>query len=125
MKNVSKEEVKNLIANFPIKPRFNKVIITLNSINEEGRVKTSNNVLSDVQYVIAKGNMVLDINEGDQVIIDLEKLTKPVRLDVNNNVETVYEANIDAIEVNGNTYAFIEDRIIKAIDERTENKIKL
>lgn len=125
MKNVSKEEVKDLIVDFPIKPRFNKVLITLNSIEEEGRVKTSNNILSDVQYVIAKGGMVLDVTEGDQVIIDLEKLTRPVKLDSNNSVETIYETNIDAIEVDGNMYAFIEDRVIKAIDNRTESKIKL
>lgn len=125
MKNLSKEDVLELIEDFPIKPMFNKVLITLNTLDGDGIIVVDNNMLSDTQFVIAKGGMVNSVNEGDRVIIDVKKLTRPVTFESNNQVETVYEADIDAIEIGGVAFAFIEDRVIKAIDNRVEETIKL
>ena len=125
MKNLSKEDVLELIKDFPIKPMFNKVLITLNTLDGDGIIVVDNNMLSDTQFVVAKGSMVNSINEGDRVIIDVKKLTRPVTFESNNQVETVYEADIDAIEIGGVAFAFIEDRVVKAIDNRVEETIKL
>lgn len=125
MKNLSKEDVSELIKDFPIKPMFNKVLITLNTLDGDGIIVVDNNMLSDTQFVVAKGSMVNSINEGDRVIIDVKKLTRPVTFESNNQVETVYEADIDAIEIGGVAFAFIEDRVVKAIDNRVEETIKL
>lgn len=125
MKNLSKEDVLELIEDFPIKPMFNKVLITLNTLDGDGIIVVDNNMLSDTQFVVAKGSMVNSINEGDRVIIDVKKLTRPVTFESNNQVETVYEADIDAIEIGGVAFAFIEDRVVKAIDNRVEETIKL
>ena len=125
MKNLSKEDVLELIEDFPIKPMFNKVLITLNTLDGDGSIVVDNNMLSDTQFVVAKGSMVNSINEGDRVIIDVKKLTRPVTFESNNQVETVYEADIDAIEIGGVAFAFIEDRVVKAIDNRVEETIKL
>jgi len=124
MKNVQKSDVLEIIKNFPIKPRYNQVIITLNSLEEDGKVILSNNVLSDVQFVIAKGSMVNDIELGDQVIINVDKLMVPMELDHGNSVEKVMRVKLDLIEVGDNSYSFIDDRVIKAIDNRVE-EIKL
>lgn len=124
MKNLSKEDVLELIEDFPIKPMFNKVLITLNTLDGDGIIVVDNNMLSDTQFVIAKGGMVNSVNEGDRIIIDVKKLTKPVSFERNNQVETVYETDIDAIEIDGVAFAFIEDRVIKAIDNRKEEIIK-
>lgn len=125
MKNLSKEDVLELIEDFPIKPMFNKVLITLNTLDGDDIIVVDNNMLSDTQFVIAKGGMVNSVNEGDRVIIDVKKLTRPVTFESNNQAETVYEADIDTIEIGGVAFAFIEDRVIKAIDNRVEETIKL
>lgn len=125
MKNLSKEDVLELIKDFPIKPMFNKVLITLNTLDGNGIIVVDNNMLSDTQFVVAKGDIVKTVNEGDRIIIDVKKLTKPVSFERNNQVETAEVADIDAIEIGDMTFAFIEDRVIKAIDNRVEETIKL
>lgn len=124
MKNLSREDVLELIKDFPIKPMFNKVLITLNTLDSDDLIIVDNNMLSDTQFVVAKGDIVKTVNEGDRIIIDVKKLTKPVSFERNNQVETVYETDIDAIEIDGVAFAFIEDRVIKAIDNRKEEIIK-
>lgn len=125
MKNLSREDVLELIKDFPIKPMFNKVLITLNTLDSDGVIIVDNNMLSDTQFIVAKGDIVKTVNEGDRIIIDVKKLTKPVSFERNNQVETAEVADIDAIEIGDMTFAFIEDRVIKAIDNRVEETIKL
>jgi len=103
---------------FPIEPLFNKVIITLNNLEEDGELVLSNNVLSDIQYIIAKGPAVNQVNIGDKVIIDIEKLMVPVKIESTDAYSVQKQVKIDPIEVNGIVYAIVEDRVIKAIDRR-------
>lgn len=119
MSNIKKEEVLELIKDFPLEPLFNKVIITLNTVEFDEGVELSHTVLSDVQYVLSKGGSVPSaLKLGDKVIIDIEKLMVTVN-DNNSNVEeTSKRVKIDPVEVNGVQYAIIEDRVIKAIDNR-------
>jgi hypothetical protein len=125
MRNFNSEEVKELIKDFPLKPRYSSVIITLNSLEEDGNVVLSNNILSDVQYILAKGAMVTDLNVGDKVIINIEKMMVPTRVDNGNSVDTIMQVKVDTIDVGEDTFAFLDDRLVKAKDERLEEVIKV
>jgi hypothetical protein len=125
MRNFNSDEVKELVKNFPLKPRYSQVIITLNSLEEDGQVVLSNNVLSDIQYVVAKGSMVNDLSVGDKVIINIEKMMVATRVDNGNSVDTVMQVKVDTIDVGDDTFAFIDDRLIKSIDERKDEVVKV
>lgn len=103
---------------FPVKPRFSKVIITLNKLAPDGDLILSDNTLSDVQTVMAKGGSVLELEVGDSVIIDIEKMMVPVKSEDNNAYEMQMQIKVDPIEIDGVTYAIIDDRLIKAVDNR-------
>ncbi len=110
---MSQEEVTELLKNFPEEPLFNKVIITANLETPDGGLILSDNVLSDIQYVLAKGGSARDIELGQKVRIDLEKLMIRVPAP-NNSHEFVTQIKVDAIEIDGIIYAIIEDRFIKS-----------
>jgi hypothetical protein len=119
MSNIKKEEVLELVKNFPLEPLFNKVIITLNTVKFDDGVELSHTVLSDTQYIVSKGGSVpAAIKLGDKVIIDIEKLMVTVNNNNANVEETSRQVKIDPVEVDGVQYAIIEDRVIKAIDNR-------
>lgn len=119
MSKTTKEGLQELInAGFPIEPLFNKVIITLDTVESVDGLELETTMLSDTQYIVAKGGSVTQLAEGDKVIIDIEKLMVPVRSDEGNAYETRMQVKIDPIEVDGVMYAIIEDRVIKAKDKR-------
>ena len=103
---------------FPVQPRFSKVIITLNKLEPDGDLILSDNTLSDIQTVMAKGNSVQELIVGDSVIIDIEKMMVPVKSEDNNAYEMQMQIKVDPIEVDGVIYGIIEDRLIKAVDNR-------
>lgn len=118
--NVSKEEVLEIIKNFPIEPMFNKVIVTLNKEEDIELSFKAETALDEVQYVIAGqikyGNV--EINPGDKVILDLKSMQKPVRVETTNAYETVYQIEVDPLFVDGKLFGVINDRSIKAKDNR-------
>jgi len=118
--NVTHDEVLDLINRFPLEPMFNKVYITLNKEIEDGELILSDNVLSEVQYVVAGEVEWKDkkISPGQKVIIDIDKMMVPVRQESRDSYETVMQVKIDPVEIEGNMYALIEDRFIKAKDNR-------
>jgi hypothetical protein len=111
--NLELEDVIRLTQEFNIQPMFNYVIITLNKQEEDGVNILSDNIMSDVQYVIAKGDMVRNIEVTDKVLLNLEKLmikeTNP-----HNQYESFNRIKIEPIEFGGYMFGMIEDRIIKA-----------
>lgn len=112
---LSKEEVIKEIADFPIEPLFNKVIITLNNLKEDGELILSENVLSERQFVVAGSFTFKDttVSPGDEVLIDIEKMMSPVKTENTNAYEVKMQIKIDPIQVGENTFAIIEDRLIK------------
>ena len=115
-KQLSREDVNEIIRDFPIQPVFNKVVITLNKLENEDGVVTSNNSLSDVQYVIsARPNS--PVKAGDKIHLDEQKLLIQVPSETNKD-EFVTRLNLDVFNVDGVSYSYIDDRAIKAIDKR-------
>lgn len=119
-KNLSKREVEKLIKEFPIKPLFNKVIITLNKEEVDNDIVLSDNVMSEYQYVVAKGSTVLsDLNLGDYVLVDLERLMVNSQVETEHGWTNTKHIKVDPIFVDGIMFCMIEDRYIKGIDLRS------
>ena len=107
-------EVMEIAMTFPEQPTTSKLIITLNTEEEDGKFVLSNNVLSEVQYVIAVGPYVKEINTGDKIRIDIEKMMvhEP---NPNNTHETISTVKLSPINYNGITFALINDNLIKTV----------
>ena len=93
-------------------PMFNKVVITLNTENTLDSLDLSDNAMSQFQYIIAKGTHCRDIEIGDKVRLDLDKMLVK-SINPNNSHEDFSSIKIDPIEFDGKIYAIIEDRLIK------------
>lgn len=117
VKNLTQDDVLDLIKEFPIQPMYNNVLITLNTLEVDGNLVLSENEVSDVQYVVAVGPTA-QIDAGQKVLLDVEKLMVTVGQSSTNAYEDVKEVKLDRIQVNGNIFAFISDRAIKAKDNR-------
>jgi len=116
IKRMTQEDVNQVIEGFPVVPTFNKVLITLNTDVEEDGLIISNTGLSETQYIVAKGaNCTFEV--GQKVIIDLDKLSVKVPSDTDQTQMTV-QIKIDPIQVDEVMYTLIEDRYIKALDNR-------
>lgn len=118
--NMTQDSVLDVIRTFPLEPLFGKVFITLNKLDEDGGLVLSDNVLDDVQYVVA-GNIDwrgVKVEPGQKVLIDIEKMMVPVGQENTNAYESVMQVKIDPIEVDGVMYALIDERYIKAKDNR-------
>ena len=69
-------------------PMFNKVVITLNTENTLDSLDLSDNAMSQFQYIIAKGPHCRDIEVGDKVRLDLDKMMKK-SINPNNSHEDI------------------------------------
>ena len=118
--NMSQDDVLDIIRTFPLEPLFGKVFITLNKLSEDGDLVLSDNILDDVQYVVAGEIQWREskVSPGQKVLIDIEKMMVPVRSESTNAYESIMQVKIDPIEVDGVMYALIEERYIKAKDNR-------
>ena len=93
-------------------PMFSKVVITLNTENTLDSLDLSDNAMSQFQYIIAKGSHCRDIEVGDKVRLDLDKMLKR-SVNPNNSHEDISTIQLDPIEFDGKIFAIIEDRLIK------------
>ena len=93
-------------------PMFNKVVITLNTENTLDSLDLSDNAMSQFQYIIAKGTHCRDIEVGDKVRLDLDKMLKK-SINPNNSHEDITSIQLDPISFDGKIFAIIEDRLIK------------
>lgn len=118
--NFTQDTVLDIITNFPIDPLRNKVVITLNKEEVDGDLVLSDNVMSEVQYIVAGEVTYRDkvVKPGQKVLLDIKGMMKAVRREVNNQYEMVEQIELDPVEVNGQVFAIIDDRFIKAVDNR-------
>jgi hypothetical protein len=116
-RNLNQNDVLELMGQFPLEPLFNGVYITVNKLEQDGSLVLSDNILSDVQYVVAAGEHSV-VKAGQKVIIDIEKMMVPVKSESNNAYETNMQVKVDLVEIEGNVFALISDRFIKSKDNR-------
>ncbi len=114
IKNLDMDDVLDVMKDFPWEPSFNKVIITINMISEDGELQLSNTMIDEEQYVIAAGPFSKEhYPPGSKILLDLKRMA--VRdIDPNDQTQYISRIEVEPIEVNGIKYAIIEDRVIKA-----------
>lgn len=120
LENMTQDDVLDVIRTFPFEPLFGKVFITVNKLEEDGEIILSDNILSDVQYVVAGEVQWKDtkVVPGQKVIIDIDRMTVNVKSEDTNAYEVITQVKIDPFEVDGVMYALIDERFIKAKDNR-------
>lgn len=112
--NLTEAEVNELAKDFKLKPFGNRVIITINRLESDGKLITSNNMLSEEQYVIAVGPLAERYTQpGDKVILDLEKLTVKAPVD-HDQYQVTSQIKIEPIEIDGLQFAIVNDNCFKA-----------
>lgn len=120
VKNLTKEEILEVIKDFPIKPLGRKLIVTINTVVvDDDELEESTNAIAETQYVIAVGSYITELNPGDKVLLDLEKMSSP-RSAAHNAFETNMRIKIDPIQIGDRVYAFVNEGVIKALDNRDE-----
>jgi hypothetical protein len=110
VKNLTQDEVLEIVKTFPIEPLRNKVIITTNvEEQEEDAIDLEGAAFSQEQFVLAVGSYSKDIlKAGDKVSLDLEAMTVRIPND-NNAYEPMYKIQLKPIEIDGITYGEITD----------------
>jgi hypothetical protein len=93
-------------------PMFNKVIVTLNTEETNSTLDLSDNVMSEFQYVVAKGPNCHYLELGDKVRIDLDKMMVK-SMNPQNSHEELATLKLDAISFDNLMFGIIEDRLIK------------
>ncbi len=117
VKNMSLNDVLEVITEFPIKPLGRRLIITLNMDESEDGLLLAESSFSESQYVVAVGGHITDFTPGAKVLLDLEKMMERVPSS-ENNYEYGTRIKIEPIEVNGKVYGFINENVVKGIDLR-------
>lgn len=109
--NLTQDEVLELIKDFPIQPLGSRLIITVNT-DEEDELEMGGFGLAETQYVVAVGTRVFDeISPGQKVLLDLAGMAKTLPTGE-------FSIPITPVKVNGRTFARINDRNIDCIDNR-------
>lgn len=118
--NMSHDDVLDVIIDFPVKPLWGQVVITINTDEADGVLVLSDNSFSEKQYVVSGSIEYGDIKvvPGTPVLIDIKKLMKTVKTEVDNVYGEYKAVEIDPLEVDGVMYAVVDSRVIKAIDLR-------
>jgi len=108
--NLTQDEVNELIKHFPLLPSRNRMIVTVNTEEEDLDLEGAG--LAQTQYVIATGPHVWDeVVPGCRVLLDLDKMAVQTGPDT-------YEIKVDPVKVGDRIYAFVHDTNVKSIDNR-------
>lgn len=118
--NMSRDDVLDVIREFPVTPLWGQVVITVNKDEADGMLVLSDSSFSEKQYVVAGSIEYGDVKvvPGTPVLIDIKKLMKTVKTEVDNVYGEYKVVEIDPLEVNEVMYAIVDSRVIKAIDLR-------
>lgn len=110
VKNLTQDDVLELIKDFPIEPMRNRVIITTNVEElEDDEINLSEASFAPEQFVLAVGSYSKDLlKPGQKVSLDLEAMSIKVPAD-NNAYEPVTRILLKPVEVNGRMFGVITD----------------
>lgn len=116
--NVTLEEVMVFAdGSFPVQPRRNRLIITVNTAEPDGELVLDNGRFAEAQYVVAVSQNILDVNVGDRVLIDVEKMMEFTQ-GAENADERVGMLKLHPIIVDEVVYALVSDNVVIATDNR-------
>ena len=112
--NYTEKEVKDIIKSFPLVPTGDKLFITLNTEDVDGKLVLSDNVIAEDQYIIAVGDMASrQFEEGEKVVIDIKRMTVKEYAD-HDQTQVVTRVEVDTIEVEGKMFGVIFSKFVKA-----------
>jgi co-chaperonin GroES (HSP10) len=117
--NMTQDDVLEVILDFPLEPIRNKILITINTEQDESDdgVVIKSNHMSETQYVIASGPGAKDLVPGQKILLDLNKLTQYTTVDDNTH-EKIGTIQLRTVPVNGKMYALINDVVVDCKDAR-------
>ena len=117
--NMSHDQVLDVILDFPIKPLWGQLLITINR-EQDGGLDLGDSAFSEKQFVVAGKTKwdEVEVLPGTPVLLDIRKLMKTVRQEVDNVLGEYKVIELDPIEVDGIEYAMVDCRVIKAVDLR-------
>lgn len=107
--NVNVETLINLNKDYP---RGSRVITTMFNKEIDYDVILTDDILDDEQFVVAAGPFVTDLNPGDKVRIDLEKLSVTLQ---DENGERYTKLKVEPIMIGETICGLISESIIKTI----------
>ena len=110
-KNLDQDGVLDRILNFPEQARGRNVIITMNSHEPDGNTILSNNQFSEYQYVLSVGDHVSDLQPGQKIFLDVERMVEYVPVDDNSH-EKLPRVKLKTIEVNDELFGIVSDSLI-------------
>lgn len=112
---LSAEDVKKIIKDFPVKPRYNKLIVTVN-MYEEGGVVFHDEGVSETQYIVARGSRA-EYEAGTKIILDLKRMVK-YKADETDSTQKIPYLDFHPVEVDGVTFAWLDESYILGEDLR-------
>lgn len=117
VENMTQDDVLEVINDFPLTPMRNKVIITVNVKEPDGNLVLAENSFDEVQYVVATGSHSNNIQAGQKVLLNLEKMMvfEQAQTDA---YERVGHIKITPLDVGDRVYGMITDNMIDALDNR-------
>ena len=116
LQNLTRDDVLDLIVDFPITPLRNKLIITLNIYDEEADPELQGG-LDEVQYVLAAGShSKADLPPGTKLILDIGRMTQGTMDDGEGNI--VPKIAVKMIMIDDRPFGIIPDVYVDAVDNR-------
>jgi hypothetical protein len=119
VKNLTQDDVLELIKDFPITPLRNKVIISMNVEEvDENEVELSGAAFSPRQFVLAVGTYTKDyLQPGQLVNLDLDAMTVRVPSETD-SYQPVHRIQIKPVQVKDRMFGLItEDKIEYLVNE--------
>lgn len=115
-KNVTHDEVLELIKDFPVQPLRNRLIITTN-VEEEDELDLDGSFgFAEAQYVVAEGSSYDEIKPGCKVLLDLAAMSINTQREDGGGM--TFAIQLKPLKVNGRVYGIIGDRYVDAVDNR-------
>ena len=108
--NIKDKELKKVIKDFNFIPSFNRLIVTVNRVEDDKGVITTEDALAEEQYVVAAGETSKYV-AGDKVLLDFEKLTVYERSQTDTTVQ-VPRIKITPFKFKDRIYTIIFDNAV-------------
>lgn len=115
LKNLTQEEVLEIVKTCNVQPLYNNIIITTNTAEmEDDDIEDITPTFDAVQYVVAVGSHVREVSPGDKVLLDISKMMSK-NSSSNDAYSTVTSLQIKPVEIGDHVFAIIDDRKIDLV----------
>lgn len=113
IKNLTQDDVLELINDFPIQPTKSRVVITANTEElDDDEVELTGSAFSPIQYVLAVGSYTKEwLKPGQKIHLNLDAMTVNIPSE-DNAYQNVQSIQLKPVEIAGKIFVIItEDKI--------------